>query len=87
MVGFALWPMRLSLETERFFVSFGFCFFVVDVLFCFVLRQVSLYNPGYAGTHSVDQAGLEIRNLPASASQVLGLQACAITALQDRVLL
>jgi hypothetical protein len=30
--------------------------------------------------HSVDQAGLEIRNLPASASQVLGLEACATTA-------
>jgi hypothetical protein len=27
----------------------------------------------------VDQAGLERRNLPASASQVLGLKACAIT--------
>ena len=30
-------------------------------------------------THSVDQAGLEHRNLPASASQVLGLQVCATT--------
>jgi hypothetical protein len=29
------------------------------------------------GTHSVDQAGLELRNSPASASQVLGLKACA----------
>jgi hypothetical protein len=28
------------------------------------------------GTHSVDQAGLELRNPPASASQVLGLKAC-----------
>jgi hypothetical protein len=27
------------------------------------------------GTHSVDQAGLELRNLSASASQVLGLKA------------
>jgi hypothetical protein len=27
----------------------------------------------------VDQAGLELRNLPASASQVLGLKACATT--------
>jgi hypothetical protein len=27
-------------------------------------------------THSVDQAGLELRNPPASASQVLGLKAC-----------
>jgi hypothetical protein len=29
--------------------------------------------PSCPGTHSVDQAGLELRNLPASASQVLGL--------------
>ena len=27
-----------------------------------------------------DQAGLKLRNLPASASQVLGLKACATTA-------
>jgi hypothetical protein len=40
----------------------------------------SLYSPGYPGTHSVDQAGLELRNSPASASQVLGLKACATTA-------
>ena len=32
------------------------------------------------GTHSVDQAGLELRNRPASASQVLGLKACATNA-------
>ena len=32
------------------------------------------------GTHSVDQAGLKLRNLPAAASQVLGLKACATTA-------
>ncbi|GAB1287511.1 N-alpha-acetyltransferase 15, NatA auxiliary subunit [Apodemus speciosus] len=35
---------------------------------------VSLYSPGCSGTHSVDQAGLELRNPPASASQVLGLK-------------
>ena len=37
----------------------------------------SLCNPGCPGTHSVDQAGLELRNPPASASQVLGLKVCA----------
>jgi hypothetical protein len=36
--------------------------------------RVSLYNSGCPGTHSVDQAGLELRNPPASASQVLGLK-------------
>jgi hypothetical protein len=39
--------------------------------------MVSLCSPGCPGTHSVDQAGLELRNSPASASQVLGLKACA----------
>jgi hypothetical protein len=53
---------------------FLFCF----VLFCFVFRdRVSLYSPGCPGTHSVDQAGLELRNPPASASRVMGLKACA----------
>ena len=37
-------------------------------------------SPGCPGTHYVDQAGLELReNLPASASQVLGLEDCATT--------
>jgi hypothetical protein len=47
-----------------------------SVLFCFVLfwflvfrDRVSLYSPGCPGTHFVDQAGLELRNLPASAFQ------------------
>jgi hypothetical protein len=42
--------------------------------------RVSLISPGCPGTHSVDQAGLELRNRPASASQVLGLKVCATTA-------
>ena len=47
---------------------------------CFVFRdRVSLGNPSCPGTHSVDQAGLEVRNLPASASQVLGLKPYATT--------
>jgi hypothetical protein len=45
----------------------------------FFLDRVSLYSPGCPGTHFVDQAGLELRNLPASASQVLGLKVCATT--------
>ena len=42
-----------------------------DLFFClFVFRdRVSLYSPGCPGTHFVDQAGLELRNLPASASK------------------
>jgi hypothetical protein len=45
-----------------------------------VRDTVSPCSPGCPGTHFVDQAGLELRNLPASASQVLGLKACATTA-------
>jgi hypothetical protein len=47
--------------------------------FCF-LDRVSLYCSSYPKSHSVDEAGLELRDLPASASQVLGLKACATTA-------
>ena len=39
--------------------------------------RVSLCSPGCPGAHSVDHTGLELRNPPASASQVLGLKACA----------
>jgi hypothetical protein len=38
-----------------------------------------LCSPGCPGTHFVDQAGLELRNPPASASQVLGLKVCSTT--------
>jgi hypothetical protein len=49
---------------------------------CFLVfrDRVSLYSPGCPGTHFVDQAGLKLRNPPVSASQVLGLKACATTA-------
>jgi hypothetical protein len=56
-------------------LSLTFLFLFVCVL---VFRdRVSLYSSGCPGTHSVDQDGLELRNPPASASQVLGLKACA----------
>jgi hypothetical protein len=59
--------------------------FVCFVLFWFGLvfgfrDRVSLCSPGCPGTHFVDQAGLKLRNLPASASQVLVLKGCATTA-------
>jgi hypothetical protein len=48
---------------------------------CFLFQdRVSLYSPGCPGSHSVEQAGLELRNPPASASRVLGLKACTTTA-------
>jgi hypothetical protein len=51
----------------------------VCVCFFFFLDRVSLCSPGCPGTHFVDQAGLKLRNPLASASQVLGLKACAPT--------
>jgi hypothetical protein len=62
-------PLRRFTGAESFFF-----------LFVFVFRdRVSLCSPGCPGTHSVDQAGLELRNSPASVSRVLGLKARAIT--------
>jgi hypothetical protein len=62
-------------------VYWFFCFVLFFVVVFFVFQsRVSLCGPGCLGTHFVDQAGLELRNPPASASQVLGLKACAITA-------
>jgi hypothetical protein len=54
------------------FVLFCFVFFM---LFSFILIYLCSDETGHSsvslgcpGTHSVDQAGLELRNLPASAS-------------------
>jgi hypothetical protein len=56
---------------------------VLFFFFFLVFRdRISLCSPGCPGTHFVDQAGLKLRNLPASAFQVLGLKACATTAWQ-----
>jgi hypothetical protein len=57
---------------KRSFLSF--------FLFLFFQDRVSLCSPGCPGTHSVDQGGFELRNPPASTSQVLGLKACTTTA-------
>jgi hypothetical protein len=45
------------------------CCYFPETGFC-----VCVCSSGCPGIHSVDQAGLELRNLPASASQVLGLK-------------
>ena len=57
------------------------CLFVSQYIAWFSLYlifgdRVSLCIPGCPGTYSVDQASLELRNLPASAFQVLELKAC-----------
>jgi hypothetical protein len=65
-----------------YFLHVLLLFLFVCLFVCFLIfrDRVSLYSPGYPGTDSVDQAGLELRNPPASASRVLGLKACATTA-------
>jgi hypothetical protein len=55
-----------------FFVCLFVLFFFKTGFLCVALAVLELTF--------VDQAGLELRNPPASASQVLGLKACATTA-------
>jgi hypothetical protein len=56
------------------------CLLACLLVFFVFQDRVSLCSPGCPGTHSVDQAGLKLRNPSASASQVLGLKACTTTA-------
>ena len=65
----------ISIEEERDIVSRGF------------QDTVSLYSSGCPGSLFVDQAGLELRDPTASASQVLGLKACGSTAQESSPLL
>jgi hypothetical protein len=70
-------PAVFRMEGGSLSLSLSFFFFF---FFFLVFRErVSLCSPGCPGTHSVDQAGLKLRNPPASASQVLGLKACTTT--------
>jgi hypothetical protein len=59
------------------FLVFGFWFLAFGFWLLVFQHKVSLYSLGCPGTHFVDQAGLKLRNPPASASRVLGLKACA----------
>jgi hypothetical protein len=60
-----------------FFTYFSFLLLLICLFILVFQVRVSLRSPGCPGTHSVDQAGLELRNLLASASQVLGLKVFA----------
>ena len=52
----------------------------------FFQDHVSLCSPGCPETHSVDQAGLELRNMPASAFWVLGFKAWATNTMPKALL-
>ena len=52
---------------------FSFLFFSF-LFFSGFQDSVSLYDPGYPGTGSVDQASLKLRDLPASAFQMAGIK-------------
>jgi hypothetical protein len=67
-------PVSQALPLLLFFSSFFPFFFLVS------RDRVSLCSPGCPGTHFVDQAGLELRNPPASAFLVLGLKVCTTAA-------
>jgi hypothetical protein len=64
-------PLWIHLSLEAYM-----CLKTDVLFFCFSRQCCSL---GCPGTHSVDQAHLELRKPPASASQVLGLKVCATT--------
>jgi hypothetical protein len=63
-----------TLKKKKFFFFLSFFFFFFFFFFLVFRDRVSLYSPGCPGTHSAHQAGLELRNSPASASQVLRLK-------------
>jgi hypothetical protein len=66
------------------FVLVLFVLFVRCLLTCLLVvfqvsgDGVSQCSPICSGTCSVDQAGFKLRDLPASASQGLGLKACVL---------
>jgi hypothetical protein len=67
-----LLPLILGLELGCL-LSFYCLFFFFFLVF---RDRVSLFSSGCPGTHFVDQAGLELRNLPASASRFIVLKHC-----------
>jgi hypothetical protein len=83
---------------EKHFIFYFYVLFIYLSIYLFIylfihlfiyfrfLRQGSLCSLGFPGTNSVDQAGLELRNPPVSASQVLGLKVCTTTAWQKNIL-
>jgi hypothetical protein len=76
----SLWSFLLLLLLFWFvFCLFVFCFVSVFFFLLFFETGVLCVSSDCPGTHSVDQASLKLRDLPASASQVLGVNLFAAT--------
>lgn len=60
------------------------CLLFLRVCFRFI-EMVSMWSPGWPGTHYVDQVSLKLRDLPVSVSRVLGLKVCIATANQESI--
>jgi hypothetical protein len=57
--------MGTEKEDARVQMNIGKSVYTFFFFFLVFRDRVSLSSPGCLGTHSVDQAGLELRNLPA----------------------
>jgi hypothetical protein len=64
-------PLHRALE------EIWFCLFVCLFVCLFIGDRISLCSPGCPDPHSVDEAGLKLRDPPASASLLLGLKVWA----------
>jgi hypothetical protein len=87
-----LWTSSLSLLailTVYFALNFSILFIYLFIylfnLFIFGFLRQGVQPWLTPETHSVYEAGLELRNPPASDSQVLGLKACTTTAWRSQL--
>lgn len=75
-----LWSPKFGLVILHIYFSSHYLFFLVLDFFFFFVDRVSPSSSGYSGTHSVDQTGLKVKDLPASVCQVQLLKACTTIA-------
>jgi hypothetical protein len=75
------WRKGLKVNEKYTFFSPSFLPFYFFVFF--LRHRVPLCSPGYFRTHSEEKAGLQMRDLPASAPRVLGSKVCATTACRN----
>ena len=75
------WELNLgNLEEQPVFLTMELPFQTFFFSFLVFRHRVSLCSPDYPRTHSVDQAGLELRDPPASVAQELELMVCVTAA-------